>query len=52
VGWVTWCYGGGSVLIGGLLLCGIGFWIRLSMGLCMSVYVSFICSFCVLRLCM
>jgi hypothetical protein len=35
-----WCYGGGSVLIGDFLLCGICFWIRSNMGLCMSVYVS------------
>jgi hypothetical protein len=33
-------------------LCGICFMIRLNMGLCISVYVSFNCSFCALRLCM
>jgi hypothetical protein len=35
---------GGCVFVSGLLLCGICFMIRLNMGLCMSVYVSFICN--------
>jgi hypothetical protein len=38
-------------LVSGLLLCGICFMIRLNMGLCVPVFVPFICSFCALRLC-
>jgi hypothetical protein len=40
------------VLVSGLLFFGIRFMIRLNMGLCLSVYVSFICNFCALTLCM
>jgi hypothetical protein len=36
----------------GLLLCWICFIIRSNMGLYVSVCVSFICSFCVLGICM
>jgi hypothetical protein len=38
--------------LNGLLLRGICFMIRLNMELCVSVCVSFICSFCALRQCM
>jgi hypothetical protein len=43
---------GVGVLVSGLLLRAIFFRIRLNMGLCMSVYVSFICNLCALRFCM
>jgi hypothetical protein len=44
------------VLVCGLLLCGICFIIKSNMGLCIilrlciSVYMSFVCSFCLVRL--
>jgi hypothetical protein len=37
-------------VVNGSLLCGICFRIRLNMGLCLSVYISFICNFCELKL--
>jgi hypothetical protein len=42
---------GEGELVSDILLCGICFMIRLNMGLCVSMYVSFICNFCALRLC-
>jgi hypothetical protein len=38
-------------LVSGLLLCRVCFKIILNTGLCVSVCVSYICSFCTLRLC-
>jgi hypothetical protein len=37
-------------VVSDLLLCGICFMIRSNMGLCIPMYVSFICNFCALRL--
>jgi hypothetical protein len=39
-------------LVSDLLLCRMCLMIRLNMGLCISVYVLFICNFCELSLCM
>jgi hypothetical protein len=41
---------GEGELVTGLLLCGISFIIRSNMGLCISVYMSFLCNVCALRL--